>query len=146
MDSFVQSDLIAIGYWQSDEDASLPHPSQFVGAALSEKLRDKLCGYLESGVEFMAFLGYSHCRFQCGVPDRAMGCRDLVDGSWMWPEGLSHYVRAHHVILPERFVQHAAHSGWKVRPVPRPTLVELADGSHRIPVNYDFWKAYQRAK
>src|SRR5262249_43261370 len=29
------------------------------------------------------------------------------DGCWLWPEGLSHYVRAHSIILPQEFVAHA---------------------------------------
>src|SRR5688572_7628854 len=85
-----EGDLIAIGYWRSDQEPDLPQPSRFVGAALPEDLRDQLCAYLDSGAEFMAFLGYSSCRFRCGVPHSAMGCRDLTDGTWIWPEGLSH--------------------------------------------------------
>src|SRR5688572_2501334 len=88
-------------------------------------------------------LGYSSCRLRCGVPHSAVGCRDLTDGSWIWPEGLSHYVRVHGVVLTERFVEHAARSAWQVRDVERPRLREGADGSARLPVTYDFWKAYQ---
>jgi len=53
-------------------------------------------------------MGHSHCRFdECSVPDQQMGSRDLTDGTWVWPEGLAHYVEAHEVSLPEAFVEHS---------------------------------------
>jgi hypothetical protein len=33
-----------------------------------------------------------------------MGNKDLTDGVWLWPEGLSHYVINHGIILPEEFI------------------------------------------
>jgi hypothetical protein len=35
-----------------------------------------------------------------------MGSSDLTDGTWLWPEGLAHYVRKHDVVLPEEFIAH----------------------------------------
>jgi hypothetical protein len=142
MSNVEPSDLIAIGYWQSEEQPDLPQPPRFVGAPLSEEVREKLCSYLDSGVEFMACLGYSYCRFQCGVPDHAMGCRDLTDGTWIWPEGLSHYVRVHGLVLPSTFIEHASRSAWQIRHVALPQGREYSDGSLRLPVTYDFWKGY----
>jgi len=34
------------------------------------------------------------------------GSRDLTDGDYLWPEGLSHYVLAHGVRLPTEFAAH----------------------------------------
>ena len=68
--------------------------------------------YLRSGKVFEVWRGYSHCRFRCGVSATKMGDRDLTDGVWIWPEGLVHYVEAHHVPLPAEFVATAqAHHG-----------------------------------
>jgi hypothetical protein len=36
-----------------------------------------------------------------------MGSCDFTDGVWVWPEGLSHYLRIHSVRLPEEFIRHA---------------------------------------
>jgi len=138
-----ESDLVAIGYWQSEGEPDLPQPHQFVGPALPEDLRRKLSVYLSSGVEFMAFMGHSHCRFGCGIPNRSMGCRDLTDGTWVWPEGLVHYLDVHGVVLPARFVEHAARSAWQIRDVSLPSMREGADGSSRIPISYDFWKTFR---
>ena len=38
---------------------------------------------------------------------RELGHRDRSDGTWVWPDGLAHYVAAHDVRLPARFVRHA---------------------------------------
>ena len=51
-------------------------------------------------------LGYSHCRFpDCphfrndaegqATGTRGMGCCNLTDGVYVWPEGLHHYVAEH---------------------------------------------------
>ena len=69
--------------------------------------RSKLAEYLDSGYVAEMYLGHSWCRFGCGIPDNQMGSTELHDGAWMWPEGLSHYVLEHGVLLPEEFVAHA---------------------------------------
>jgi hypothetical protein len=33
---------------------------------------------------------------------------ELTDGTFLWPEGLTHYVRDHAVRLPDRFFEHVA--------------------------------------
>jgi hypothetical protein len=139
----MDTDLIAIGYWQSDKEPEFPHPRQLVGARLPEALRENLCAYLASGKEFMAWLGHSHCRFRCGIADSAMGCRDLTDGVWVWPEGLTHYVRAHDIALPDDFLLHARGCSWQVGRVIVPPVRESADGSSRLPVTHEFWKSFR---
>ena len=72
-------------------------------------VRKALADYLDSGIrsKYTEYLGFSWCRFFCGIPENLMGHSDLSDGTWVWPEGLSHYVREHNVLLPEDFVEHA---------------------------------------
>ena len=48
-------------------------------------------------------MGYSECRL-CGQQN---GAGEFTDGTYIWPEGLRHYVSAHSVRLPEEFVTHA---------------------------------------
>jgi hypothetical protein len=41
-------------------------------------------------------MGYSWCRFDtCSASRRSLGCCNLTDGTFVWPEGLAHYVRDH---------------------------------------------------
>ena len=42
-----------------------------------------------------------------GHDNRFMGCCTLTDGTYVWPEGLAHYVSEHAVRPPEGFIKHA---------------------------------------
>ena len=48
-------------------------------------------------------MGYSPCRI-CGVDN---GAAEYTDGTYVWPEGLAHYIYDHAVRLPEDLVRHA---------------------------------------
>jgi len=99
--------LKAIGFWIGDlEDETLPAPQEFV-ALMPPDERDRLATYLAAGMTANSYLGYSWCRFGCGISPTEMGDSDLTDGTWAWPQGLAHYVREHSVMLPTEFVQHA---------------------------------------
>jgi hypothetical protein len=120
--------LKAVGYWDDRFRKGIsrwpfrasrgyrcyPSPMDLVDAAWNPDIRSALRSYLCSGHEFCSWLGYASCRFSCGIPDDRMGCRDLSDGVWVWPEGLAHYVEAHAVILPEAFVEHARQNRFAV--------------------------------
>lgn len=44
-------------------------------------------------------LGYSSCRL-CKRCDKEMGCCDMTDGVYVFPEGLLHYIACHSVRPP----------------------------------------------
>lgn len=92
-----------IGYWQED-GAPWVHPSAFVDANWEVTSRDRIVQYLQSGAVVGEYLGFSFCRFQCGISNHQMGNAELTDGEWVWPQGLAHYVEAHCVRLPSEFV------------------------------------------
>ena len=98
--------LIAIGYWQSQWRPELPHPKSFINDQVSPGERKLLIEYLNKGKVVMYYLGYSYCRFDCGIPDHEMGTACLTDGTYIWPQKLSHYIGVHNVWLPERFILH----------------------------------------
>lgn len=66
--------------------------------------RATIADYLNNGRKVETYLGSSYCRFGCKDVD--MGSADLSDGIFVWPEGLSHYVLVHHVMLPSEFLKH----------------------------------------
>src|SRR5262249_34367885 len=74
--------------------------------------------------------GTSWCRFLC---DGGNGCCELSDGCWIWPEGLSHYVRDHHVRLPGEFITDAM--------VGRPVKAMPVDQDFHD-VDFSFWKEW----
>ena len=98
------SKLILIGYWDGEEtDHSWPSPESFIDHSWDPEDRDLIAQYLSGGLIVRTYMGYSRCRI-CGEQN---GDVELSDGIFVWPEGLSHYVKAHAIRLPDRFVTHA---------------------------------------
>lgn len=94
--------LTMIGYWASPRDDRYPHPRDFVGD-MPDDDRDTLVQFLRNGLVARTMMGYSPCRM-CGVDN---GSSELTDGTFIWPEGLAHYVEVHSVELPQVFIDYA---------------------------------------
>ncbi|MCA8914742.1 MAG: hypothetical protein KDB90_04955 [Planctomycetes bacterium] len=97
--------LKRIGYWFETPgvDSKYPLP-QVLQTEYSTEQRNRLSQYLREGSRINQYRGYSWCRFGCGECDEKMGSAELTDGTWVWPEGLAHYVSEHSVSLPAEFV------------------------------------------
>jgi hypothetical protein len=123
--------LIAIGYWITslNDDSRFP-PQEFVRTRLGAEV----ASYLRSGETYEQYRGLSWCRFQCVVSYSEMGSRDLTDGTWVWPEGLAHYVESHGVDLPSKFLDHISSSVGKI-----------ASSRHQGDlVDFSFWETWCR--
>lgn len=94
--------LLTIGYWGNDQHPDYPDPRTLIDESWDEAERFDVAHYLERQPVARAFMGYSPCRI-CG---RNNGDLELTDGTFIWPDGLAHYVRDHHVRLPAAFVRH----------------------------------------
>lgn len=97
------NDMKRVGFWYSKYEPKLPMPES--GDGLSDEDRDFLHRYVNSAEVVNAYRGCSFCRL-CDMPWGTMGSTDLGDGTYLWPQGLAHYVEKHHVKLPDDFVQH----------------------------------------
>lgn len=99
-----------VGFWKDTRDPDwfddLPNPVELGLARITQATLDKIADYLAAGRVHERYMGYSYCRFDCGVDDSDMGSADLTDGAYIWPEGLAHYVRVHDVVLPKEFMEH----------------------------------------
>jgi hypothetical protein len=116
--------LRVLGYWKGPyEDKRLPDPRTLVASHWDEETRDRVVQYLRSGRLFSTELGYSWCRFKCGISDEKMGSREYTDGIWVWPEGLVHYLINHNIQLPDEFVEYAKSCHWSM-PTTTPQLTE----------------------
>jgi hypothetical protein len=114
-----------VGYWAGAyEGDDLCLPQEIVGS-LPDDVRARVADYLDSGDLHESYRGYSWCRFDCGIPCEEMGSAERTDGVWAWPEGLSHYVREHGVILPDDFIAHALSSA---PPLPKGYLIDVLMG------------------
>ncbi len=104
----IRPELILIGYWsaepgnESAPDDRWPRASDHVDVSWDADERNDVADYLGRGFIVRAYMGYSPCRF-CG---RDNGCLELSDGTYVWPEGLPHYLVEHAVRPPDRFVTH----------------------------------------
>jgi hypothetical protein len=79
----------------------------------------------------------SYCRFGCGGNSASMGSRCQTDGEWVWPEGLSHDVEAHSVLLPEDFARVAGTIGGSP-----PCDGQMPSYDAQGEPDYDFWVAW----
>jgi len=94
-----EGNLKTLGYWASRYDigpASLPDPQNYVDESWDPDERDLIVRYLEAGKKHAQWRGMSSCRF-C---DCRNGSACLTDGTYVWPQGLSHYLREHAVRPP----------------------------------------------
>jgi len=113
----VTKSLQAIGFWRIGQPGDAAKrwradPKIIVAIRGAQPPDPALLAYLRGGHPLSSYRMYSSCRFKCGVRDSVLGDTDLIDGIWVWPEGLVHYVEAHGVALPEEFVDCArAHHG-----------------------------------
>lgn len=139
----------AIGYWcpsglppsrpsfRRPSNAVFPDPQRLICPGRYPADREAIAGYLRNGREYAKWRGVSYCRFGCGIDDFAMGSRCLTDGEWVWPEGLSHYVEAHSVLLPEDFTRMAEAAN---ADSPRDGQMPAYDSQGEP--DYDFWIAW----
>jgi hypothetical protein len=95
--------LRIIGYWEGEHEPGWPRVEDFVDVHWDADERQDVVFYLRHGMPVRFFMGMSSCRV-CGMIN---GSEELTDGTFLWPEGLAHYVEDHGVRLPEEFVQHS---------------------------------------
>jgi hypothetical protein len=96
--------LTRIGYWSSGPDDQWPDVNDFIDASWDADERARVLSHLRHGLVARAYLGRSLCRI-CGQPN---GSTELTDGTYLWPEGLAHYVDDHGVRLPVEFAVHVS--------------------------------------
>jgi hypothetical protein len=94
--------LTLIGYWFGPAEEGWPNAQDFVDPDWNQAERVEVIGWLDSGHLALAYRGYSRCRF-CGCLN---GTSLLSDGTYVWPDGLAHYLRDHGVRLPAAVVKH----------------------------------------
>ncbi|MFE7223535.1 hypothetical protein ACFU7D_02005 [Nocardioides sp. NPDC057577] len=95
--------LIRVGYWRNKNKPKLPDPRGHVDETWDDDERELVVAYLRGGLPVLHMMGSSPCRM-CDLT--ANGNAELTDGSYLWPEGLAHYVEDHGVRLPRELERH----------------------------------------
>ena len=98
--------LIKLGFWFSVNEPKLPQPFIDKETYISLVDKEKVIKYLEAGRDVNFQKGWSACRI-CGCGN---GSHEKTDGKYIWPSGLSHYIKEHDVKLPDEFYTHL--KGW----------------------------------
>jgi hypothetical protein len=97
-----------MGYWLTskvnDPRKFLPWPADFIDNTWDVTEREAVAIYLDKAPDIKFWKGWSVCRL-CGK--NINGSTDKSDGIYVWPAGLSHYVREHNVKPPKEFINHA---------------------------------------
>jgi hypothetical protein len=107
--------LREVGFWAGMSEGAVglveifahptrPNPADLVDRFWPSQERVRVITHLKRGREHASYFGTSTCRL-CGLAD--LGCKDLTDGVWIWPEGFAHYLEMHAVKPPQEFVDHA---------------------------------------
>jgi len=127
--------LKTIGYWQENRGTLMlcPQPQSLVRPDWHLAERERILGYLRGGFAYLAFGGWSTCRFRCAAGEYN-GSRELTDGEWSWPEGLAHYVECHSLMLPEEFVETMRTNQWHV-----PDVADLVPPGMWQDDHFRFW-------
>lgn len=94
--------LKPIGYWRGPDHPGLADPLGSIDESWDTQERDRIAEILATAATHQPGEGCSICRI-CGTPN---GFLDLSDGTFVWPEGLAHYVTKHSVRLPIDVIQH----------------------------------------
>jgi hypothetical protein len=70
-----------------------------------------------------------------------MGNSDLTDGTWVWPQGLVHYVDEHGLGLPEEFVDQVLANKAVVPPL-REEIRTMTHAQKVTTVDRGFWNQW----
>lgn len=106
-----------IGYWRSEYEPHLPDPKDYIDSSWDSEERSTVAALLRVATTFAQWRGYSDCRI-CKCLN-GTSCRTL-DGTWVFPQGFSHYIEVHGVRPPRVFIDHVLN-------LPAPLVSELTD-------------------
>ena len=125
--------LRVIGYWFSADNPNWPAVEQFVDPRADKEGRAAVAASLDAGAATdRAYMGYS----MCTVCQSLNGTSERTNGVYVWPEGLSHYVRDHHVRLPADVEATLLPD----HEVPR-ELVQWATSADDAARDYEWWRS-----
>ena len=112
--------LEILGWWCNEAARTgLPRP-QWLVSPMPVPQRTMLLAYLRAGTTLVRYPEASFCRFACS--EQVMGRIDQTDGTFVWPDGLAHYLERHDVRLPDHFTNHVAATGGVIVPFVLPKV------------------------
>ena len=107
------------GLWKElgDQYASCPSIYSFVDPQLNAEYEvDRLCRYLETA---RVIATTSRRNFPCVITGERFGgsLSSRTDGIWLWYDDLSHYIREHGLVIPNKMLKHIEKNSYNPPPV-----------------------------
>jgi hypothetical protein len=129
--------LTVIGLWSDRAEPYWPDPKDFVDEQWNEIERAEVVRALRSGRQVRQFRGESTCRM-CG---QLNGASEVTDGTYLWPDGLAHYVSEHSVRLPEQVEAHFLRQKARTGVLSEPTddSVQAKDPNILLEADESWW-------
>ncbi len=87
-----------------------------------EEDQDKILNYLNNGIRWNAAASLKECDF-CN--EFAGPKTYLMDGTWLWPKFIRHYIEVHSLQLPEAFLQHIRDMEYEVSIAEATRIIDL---------------------
>ncbi|SHK29522.1 hypothetical protein SAMN02745181_3590 [Rubritalea squalenifaciens DSM 18772] len=98
--------LKGLGYWSGyGAPAGYINP-KYLRGEYTQNEKEQIAKYLLKGNKVNFQLGYAINRINPAQGGAFMGCAEITDGTYIWPEGLWIYVYYYDVRLPAYFLNH----------------------------------------
>ena len=100
-----------VGFWSTTDS-----PDKHIDASWDINERSIVINYLKNAKVKDYYLGWACCRLDCKKDIKKVGdmynvglhigCTDMTDGKYIFPEGYVHYLEIHNVKPPQEFIEH----------------------------------------
>lgn len=128
--------LRSIGFWGNGRYARWPDPRRFVDPSWDPEERAAVIAYVRRGRDWAPNDEPVGLVEDCKICDRPIGSGEVTDGSYVWADGLAHYLEVHDVRLPDEFTEHVlGRLG-----APMPSDAETRDLAHSAREDDRWWK------
>lgn len=107
--------LLRTGFYREMPHGEKENPSirEYIESTIEDNLKEKICGYLNSGLVLMACGGTVNDVISEDII--TIGCPDiLTDGKWVWPGDLAYYVEYYDIGLNPEFVSYMKQKEYKI--------------------------------
>lgn len=85
-----------------DTNGSYPDVNDFIDSTWNLEEKTKILNHIKNGTYNGGYRGWSICR----ICNQKNGSQEFTDGTYIWPEGFSHYITDHNVKPPQTFINH----------------------------------------
>jgi hypothetical protein len=126
------ANIRVIGLWFGPHAPGWPDVQRFVDPSADQVQRERIAQILDDGRRTdRVYMGYSRCR----LCDSINGSGEFTDGVFIWPEGLSHYIRRHQIRLPDAIEETL------IQPAATDAEVEYAVTGSNEERDTDWWRS-----